>query len=651
MLKKIIRKIKQSKSFRQKEAQFSRKLKKARKVFGILAISMFLVQMSIAFGLPHFAAARDYDSNAVIYGGAYSRSELLSIYRSGSDGRNSDIKNIFDTIGIYEPDINNLKNGTVTKSGNVYVGGALKASGVYSAGRSNMSGSVKDASLPIYWRRPSVSFRSSSLAAFVHLDGEGNFVYAILKSCGNPIAKVTSARFRPTLKIVKEVVNYKDTSGGSVWNWKKATNADTGDRVVFRLSVSNLGPVSALNVKVKDSLPSKLQAVSNTVPSGLLSNGHSLGHIRSGGKEKVTFRATVKDNAAGETLTNTASVDAANTPKDTSSAVVVVNKVVTLKPVLIITHEVCNITQQDYTLVKSNTADPCDTLGYRLTISNIGNDIAHNVVVRDSLPSYLSYVPGSTKIFNASNPNGASLPDGIINRGVNIGDIVPGQDGFSRVTFRAQVDCGIRETTQITNTIFAQATNHRSISDTALTLVSVPTEGPELALSKSAYNITQGVNASSVAAQEGDRIRYTLQVRNTGDVSMPDYIISDDISDILEYAEVVNLGGGNLVSGIISYPAVDIDSGETVSRTFEVEVKSNSEWPEGGDFVMTNIFGNRVDVSVRYPGAPGVGVTPSAPLAKAGATLNMIFGYFFLLSSIYLYGREKLLLQLALLKI
>ena len=99
------------------------------------------------------------------------------------------------------------------------------------------------------------------------------------------------------------------------------------------------------------------------------------------------------------------------------------------------------------------TAKAGDIVDYRIEYKNTGEVRHDNVMVRDKLPANVSYVPGTTKLFNAQNPNGKVLTDGVTVNGVNIGSHNPNANSF--VAFKAKVadadkiPCG---TSKLTNT-------------------------------------------------------------------------------------------------------------------------------------------------------------------------------------------------------
>ena len=187
----------------------------------------------------------------------------------------------------------------------------------------------------------------------------------------------------------------------------------------------------------------------------------------------------------------------------------------------------------------------------------------------------LNMVSGSVKWYpNGSNtptvlPNGQSGDAIITAEGINIGDITGCWQYSGFVTFDVIVN---------------------------------PAGNPDIVRSKRAYNVTQGVDATLVKANAADTIVYTLITENRGQRVSTAYVVEDDISDILEYANFISASdSGSLKGGTVSYPAVDIKPGEIAIRTFDVQVKPESEWSANGNFVMTNVYGNRIDIPIEPP--------------------------------------------------
>lgn len=76
-------------------------------------------------------------------------------------------------------------------------------------------------------------------------------------------------------------------------------------------------------------------------------------------------------------------------------------------------------------------AVPGECVRFRIGIRNMSSEIFRNLTLRDILPTGLSYINGSTRIYNAKHPQEVTLSDNIItDMGVNIGDYAPGANAW-----------------------------------------------------------------------------------------------------------------------------------------------------------------------------------------------------------------------------
>jgi len=71
-----------------------------------------------------------------------------------------------------------------------------------------------------------------------------------------------------------------------------------------------------------------------------------------------------------------------------------------------------------------------------------------------------------------------------------------------------------------------------------------------------AFNITQNQDATMVKNHPGDVIRYTANVHNLGPDDLVDYEMKIFIKDILQYASIIDLGGGVIEGDYIKYPPI-----------------------------------------------------------------------------------------------
>lgn len=279
------------------------------------AASAVLVLAAIALPVSQAVFAADTpncDSNAVVWGGAsstcsagnYTKATLIARIQGG-DGHNSaaNIQGIYNgflgtTTSQLVDDINNAQVGTVTKSGDVIVGGKTVASNVWTAGRINFGNSVPMHG--VFMRPPSVSFLSDQLSAFVIMNGN-TFVGAIIQSCGNPVFTIN----KPFGIIFKRVV-LADGSNTAAQTQDKAVQEPVGSSFSYNISLINRGTAPMNNVVLTDNLPAGL-----TLADG--SGSHftvTVDSIPANNHHEVQIPVKITSTTAGQCINNVASFTA-----------------------------------------------------------------------------------------------------------------------------------------------------------------------------------------------------------------------------------------------------------------------------------------------------------------------------------------------------
>lgn len=177
-------------------------------------------------------------------------------------------------------------------------------------------------------------------------------------------------------------------------------------------------------------------------------------------------------------------------------------------------------------------------------------------------------------------------------------------------------------------------------------------------LSKTVKNISQLVNdANNTTVKPGDRLEYRLTVKNVGNTT-GSYTIEDNLSDVLEYADIVDLGGGVLTkagAGVavekinhVVWASTSIKPGATIEKIVNVQVKSSiPATPQGlgnqesyNCQMVNNFSGHGTVVKIDCP-APKVVEQVVAELPHTGATENMIFAGIALAIISYFYMRSR----------
>lgn len=173
-----------------------------------------------------------------------------------------------------------------------------------------------------------------------------------------------------------------------------------------------------------------------------------------------------------------------------------------------------------------------------------------------------------------------------------------------------------------------------------------------LEISKSASNETKGLDdANGTLADADDVIIYTLSIKNTGTQPVPGFVVEENMSDALEYSNVVDLHGGKIDDNkVVRWPQEDIGAGTTLAKKITVKVKnpvpqtpSSSSDPGSFDLIMNNVYyGNAVNIELP------AGVTKSTevlvqtlPNTGPGTTVAIAFATTVFIA--YFFARNKLM--------
>lgn len=110
-----------------------------------------------------------------------------------------------------------------------------------------------------------------------------------------------------------------------------------------------------------------------------------------------------------------------------------------------------------------------------------------------------------------------------------------------------------------------------------LFLIPLSSAASKLQVQLKAFNITQNQDATSIKNHPGDVIRYTADVRNLGPDDLVDYEMKITIKDILQYASIIDLGGGVIEGDYIKYPPIlqAFSCNCTNSNYFKIKLKDS----------------------------------------------------------------------------
>lgn len=173
---------------------------------------------------------------------------------------------------------------------------------------------------------------------------------------------------------------------------------------------------------------------------------------------------------------------------------------------------------------------------------------------------------------------------------------------------------------------------------------------------KHARNDSQAIDdADNTTAKPNDLIVYSLVARNIGTAS-GSAEFTEDLTDVLEYAELVDASGATISqdqgSTVLNWGRLRVDAGQSVTKTVTVKIRSvipavpaNTGNLESYNLELRNIWHNQA-VLIRVPRP--LAKTPevlAATLPNTGPGANVLISVIMIASAAYFYARNRQLVK------
>ncbi|MDT8316975.1 MAG: DUF11 domain-containing protein [bacterium] len=348
---------------------------------------------------------------------------------------------------------------------------------------------------------------------------------------GNDSSSVALTVQKADLKITKTV----DNSG-----------PNEGDTINYTLTVSNLGPHPATGVEVTDSLPSGVTYSSYSATQGSYDSGAGIwgaGSISNGTSAVLTLTATVDAGTALSTITNAASISAADQADPVSSNNSASQSI--------------SVGGADISITKSvDNPNPLEgeTVYFTVTLTNNGPNDATGIAILDLEPTGLTF--GS---FSAT--------DGYWHAGHNHWRVASLASGAAAtMTMSATVDAGTTGQT-IVNKVrvdYFDQGDYDLTNDHASAEINVG--GLDLAIAKSVSDATPTI---------GDTVTYTLTLTNNGPADASGIKVTDNLpAGVTFNSYSATQGTFNNTSGIWSVGSVTAAASNTATLYINATVDS-----------------------------------------------------------------------------
>lgn len=324
----------------------------------------------------------------------------------------------------------------------------------------------------------------------------------------------------------------------------KQDYAVVGSIIDYSLQVRNTNTVRLDDIILSDTLAGDLEFVTDSVKVGIqvfpdanIITGVNIGSLEVGEIKTLTFKAKVLSNL-NSPIKNIAE---GRYTYITDNGMVELGMDQSNQAQISVFNPLIKINKT----AKKSFIMSGDELTYTVTLTNIGNLNAQNVIFRDELPPEVALIQGTFKV------NGQQINQVELEKGINVGDIAIG--GVVTVEYTIKlVDTECKG--WINNQVYVKF-NYTFPNGIIGVAQSEKGEPGSFVLTRIAQLMIDKLpHETSVSV--GDVIEYTLQVANLSDDTLRDVIISDRLPKQLQFVlgsinvESQPMTEGNIVTGI-----------------------------------------------------------------------------------------------------
>lgn len=314
------------------------------------------------------------------------------------------------------------------------------------------------------------------------------------------------------------------------------SNPSEGETITYTIRVTNNGPSDATGVRLTDILPIGVTYVSNNQGSDYNygSGIWTIGDLANGATKVLNINVLINSGSAGKTIVNTTTAAKGDQSDPTTAGDDLTETIIVQNGADVVLTKVVN----------NSTPNIGETVTYTVTVTNKGTTLVTNLVVKDDLPSGLTFVSATPGKGVWTTPNWT------------VGTLQPGEEGSIEIKALVGLDQGGNVLTNTVSNTQDQFDTNRTPDDPTETIT---VTNLDLAVVKTVNNATPN---------EGEVIRYTIRVTNNGASDATNVSLVDKlpvgvtyVSDIVSAGNYNNGSGlwtiGNLVNGAVATLTID----------------------------------------------------------------------------------------------
>lgn len=286
-------------------------------------------------------------------------------------------------------------------------------------------------------------------------------------------------------------------------------SVQAGENVSWQVDLANAGPSDAAGVVVVDDLPAGLVGATGSFPGGVCSVRARtmtcpVGAVSAAGHVVVTVLAQVDPGTSLTSLTNTSIASADTADPDSTDLTAGFTTAVDRSA--------------DLALAKIGATDTFtagNTVGWVLTVRNLGPSLSRTVTVQDPVPDGVSDV-------TATAGAGSCTVEAVV-LSCTVGDVAPGAP--VQIAVSGTLSASYADLTLVNQaTVVSETTDPNPTDDVALSETSVQASA-DLSLGKS---LTSGPPVA------GEPVSYLFTVHNAGPSDGHDVVVTDSVPAVIE---------------------------------------------------------------------------------------------------------------------